>query len=202
MKKFFVILFLFLPFNIVEARTSYYIPTTTTDQYISSDSCFTFSFWIDSTNDYYSVDTLGDVELLSLIGGDGISASLSFVRGEFYYENYYSFSIGGVTGSEMFYAWVTPGKHMFTVSYCNQNAVLYIDGVQVPMAAKQGTMPVSVSGYVTLSDLVVDGTFVYSSDVLSSSEVQKLYDFGTPGTIKYYINMLFWTVLQHFYTYL
>lgn len=207
MKKIIVILFLFLSLTVAYGS-----------EYIPSDDCFSVSLWFKSDNDLYPPGYNGDREILALVdNASNPLTSVRLTRGEIFTDNYYGFGVKtGANYYESFTGSVAPGSHLLVLNYCSSSpynviynnwrlndfynlySALYIDGVALSPFSKAGILPDFVSGNVILSDLVIPGSFTYSPNVLTSEQIQSLFNFGEPGTIKYQVNLLFWEVIKHF----
>lgn len=194
MKRFFILFFFFLFSSVSHSSES-----------IPSDDCFSLSMWLDIQT-YNSLVNKNVFKVENVLGGYGAQFCCDASQP-------ISFYISSSIAWEQFISPnLSSGNHLLTVSYCSSSpyqqvgglsdpsvySKVYFDGVLAPLNWTAGILPSNVSGVVTLGSMVVPDSFVYSPDVLTTSQIQQLKDFGVPGTIKYQVNILFWEVIKHF----
>lgn len=185
MKKIIVILFLFLSLNV--AYGSDYIP---------ADTKFTLNLWFNS--DYTYPESYYWKSIVTIDGPNSIHNDLFVVERDRSSRDCYDFKVNSWSSVRFFKVCIPDGVHMLTVSYGLGLDALYIDGVAQFSYYSVGGSSQIIEGNVVLSNDVIPGSFTYIPDVVSSSQVKSLLNFGEPGTIKYQINLLFWEVIKHF----
>ncbi len=184
--------------------------------YISDDS-FTMNFWVDLPEVSSSASTTYNYLKVINVSSDVQVLIDVYVPYEGYTGDYeYSFSfVNSTTGALVAFAgFLDPGSHMVTLNFDANNlfytwlagrsrgyyypAQFYIDGSLGSFYYANGSFSAIQGNILVSSDNVIPGTFYYSPDLLTSDQIRQAYDFGTPGTINYQVNLLFWEVIKHF----